>query len=231
MDEKTLRNIIKESFQQFLNPVEKKIDKKLQELEKSVQFMSTSFEEQKLKFEEVLEELKIVKKENQDLKQRLQKMESKVDDMELKEKQNNIVVVGVPKQRNADTKIIMDKILTSMGLEEHKNKVQESFRIKNVEDGPILVKFSSVDIKKEVIRKVKQLRGLKLNTCGLSGEDRNIYLNEDLTIAKSSLFKKVREIKLAKGYKAAFIANGIIYLKKNDRDPGIKIRSEDDLPK
>lgn len=60
---------------------------------------------------DVLEDLREVKKENVLLKQKIQLLESKIDDIEIKEKANNIIIVGVPSQRNTDTKDIVQRTL------------------------------------------------------------------------------------------------------------------------
>ncbi|XP_072380808.1 uncharacterized protein [Diabrotica undecimpunctata] len=222
MDERKIKAVIKESFQQFLKPMEDNMTKKIQGLEDAMQFMSDSFEEQKTRFESVLEELKILKHENQEMKKRLQIIESKLDDIEVREKENNIIVAGVPKQVNKSPIQIMNKILRAMEVMIEERDIKECFRMKNQDDGPILVKFSNVQLKKDVLKRIKQLKGITLNKCKLEGTERKIYLNEDLPLNKRLLFKK--------GYKAADCTNGIIYLKKTEKDVPIRIRGENDLP-
>ncbi|XP_072400320.1 uncharacterized protein [Diabrotica undecimpunctata] len=195
-----------------------------------MQFMSDSFEEQKTRFESVLEELKILKHENQKMKKRLQIMESKMDDIEVREKENNIIVSGIPKQVNKSSIQIMNKILRAMEVKIDEKDIKECFRMKNQDNGRILVKFSNVQLKKDVLKTIKLLKGITLNKCKLEGTERKIYLNEDLPLNKRLLFKKVREIRRDKGYKAVYCTNGIIYLKKTEKDVPIRIRGENDLP-
>lgn len=193
--------------------------------------MSNAFDEQKLALEKAMGEMKVIRKENESLKQQLQLLEAKFEDVEMKERTNNVIVTGVPPQTNPNTGRIMTKILTKMGLEEHENNILESFRLTKDQQAPILVKLKSAGMKKEIIRKIRQLKGIKVKACGLDGTDGQIYLNEDLPINKRNLFKRVRDFRRENNYKSAFCTNGVIYLKKNDHEPGVRIRSEKDLPR
>lgn len=189
------------------------MEKKFDDYEKSVQFMSDSFEEQKNKFESILEVVKQLRKENEELKERLDVVETKLDSIEVKEKEKNLLVVGVPKQRELDTGKTVIQILEAMNLQLSNNDIEESFRLKQ-DDGPILVKFNNIHSKKEVLRKIKQLKGITTRKCGLDNNDRKIYFNEDLPINIRLLFKRAREVKKSKGYRAAYCSNGVVYLKK-----------------
>lgn len=224
-----MKNIIDLSLKQMFKPLESKLEKKFEDLEKSMNFISTCFEEQRAQFEKTLQEVKELKKENNILKHKVQQLEVKMDNIESKEKANNMIIVGVPKQVNMNEKQITHKILSSMNVQINEDDVLECFRLTRVEDGPILAKLKNVHLKSEALRRIKQLKGTTINKCGLEGRDRKIYLNDDLTIRKRELFKLVRDTKQKKGYKAAFCSNGIIYLKKSEQDPPIRIQSEADL--
>lgn len=229
MDEKKMKCIIDQSLKQMFKPLENKLEKKFEDLEKSMNFISTCFEEQKAQVQEALQEVRELRRENNTLKLKVQQLEVKMDNIESKEKANNMVIVGVPKQANMNEKQITHKILNSMNVQIHEDDMLEGFRLTKQEDGPILVKFKNVHVKSEALRRIKQLKGTTVNRCGLEGRDRKIYLNDDLTIRKRELFKLVRDTKHKKGYKAAFCSNGIIYLKKSEQDPPIRIQSEADL--
>lgn len=230
MDTKVVKSIIAESFQLYLNPMEQKLNKKFEDIEKAVQFMSNSFDEQKAKFDSILEEVRGLRKENMDLKLRLQAVESKLEAMEVKDRAANIIIAGVPKQPNLDSRKISERILEGLELQSKKTEIVECFRLnKDKDEGPILVKFSNTHIKVEVLKKIRKLKGIDTKKCGLQGDNKKIYLNEDLPVSRRNLFKKVREVKKNKGYKAAFCVNGVIYLKKHEHDPAVKIRCESDI--
>lgn len=229
MDEKRLREIIKESFRSYLSPVEQRIEKKISELGDSIQFMSDSFEDQKRVFEGVLVENQTLKKENEELRRRVQLVEARMESFEITEKSKNLIVAGVPKQTNLDTVGTIKKIFTSMQLQTTNNEILESFRVGKHGEGPILVKMNNEQAKKDVIRRIKDIKGISTRQCGLDGDDRKIYFNEDMSVAKRMLFKRTRELRKLKNYKAAFYMNGTIFLKINETDQALKIKCESDL--
>ncbi|CAH1962596.1 unnamed protein product [Acanthoscelides obtectus] len=153
--------------------------------------------------ESVLLENKTLKKETADLKKRLQMLEGRVEAFENKERTKNLIVAGVPKQTNLDIKGSIMKIFTAMQIQTT-NMVMESFRLDKNGEGPILLKMQSEQAKRDVIKRIKDLKGMSTRQCGLEGSDRKIYFNEDLPMSKRVLFKMARELKKQKGYKAAF---------------------------
>lgn len=225
MDETRLRNIIQAYFKQYLKPVERKLG----DLEKSIQFMSDSFEAQKTRFEELLEETRALRRENETLKEHVNNLQIKFDELEVKERECNIIIDGVPKQNESKTMKTVTNIMAAMNLKIQNNEILESFRLGKRDGGPILVKLKSRETKHNIISTIRKLKGTTVAKCRLEGENRKIYINEDLPKGKRSLFKKVRDIKMEKGYAAAFCNNGTIYLKRKENDAPMKIRSEKDV--
>lgn len=222
MEEKKFKNMIKSMLQEFLTPFK-------EEIEKSVQHMSDTYDQQKSAFEKLVSEIKGLRKENLHLKQRLEVVEAKLDEMEQKDKANNLIVVGVPKQREQNISDSVGKIFKSLQVPMNESDIKECYRLNKKEDGPILVRFSNYPVKKEVLVKIRQRKGTSVRECGLEGEDRKIYLNEDLTTQKRLLFKTAREKKSENGYKAVYCLNGRIFVRKNDTDPPVRIVSLNDL--
>lgn len=229
MDEKKLRDIIKESFQQFLKPVEQKMGDNMNDIRKSIQFMSNAFEDQKKSFEKILLEIKTLRKENVELKKRINTLEDRLESMEVSERANNIILSGIPRQPELSTSKIAARIFKALKVPLTEGDVLESYRVNKNEDGPMMVKLNNIQNKKDVLKSIKSMKGLTIKQCGFVGTDRKLYINKDLPISKRDLFKKTRDTKKQKGYRAAFCVNGHIYLKKTDHDQPIKIRREEDL--
>ncbi|CAH1999709.1 unnamed protein product [Acanthoscelides obtectus] len=122
------------------------------------------------------------------------------------------------------------KIFTAMQIQTT-NMVMESFRLDKNGEGPILLKMQGEQAKRDVIKRIKDLKGISTRQCGLEGSDRKIYFNEDLPMSKRVLFKMARELKKQKGYKTAFYLNGSVYIKTNENEQAIKIKCESDLDK
>ena len=116
-----------------------------------------------------------------DSKTKLNELEKKINNQEQKEKQNNMIMVGVPKQNEKDPKKTVKKIIRAMKIEVADEDVKEVFRIGKKEDAPILIKLNKQEMKTEMLKTIKKLKGIKTNECGLKGRNNNLFFNEDLT--------------------------------------------------
>lgn len=227
IDDEKLERIVKQIFKDTFKPFQDELHKDMQELKNSVQFMSDSFDDQKSVTEKLLIEVKQLRDENITLNQRLQALEQKASIQEQKERQNNIIVTGIPGQENENTKNVIQQVFRTMALNIPENA--DCYRIKQKKDGPILVKLPELNTKTNVFKKVKELKGLKVNECGLIGQNGNIFFNEDLTVTNQILFRAARTFRKENNFVAAFCRNGRIFLKKTIQEPAIQIKSEQDL--
>lgn len=229
MDEGKIKTIIKQSFQQFFSPVEKKMDQKLSNLEQSVQFMSNAFEQQKKAYEDALGEIKILRKDNAQLKQRVELLENTLDRIEQHERDKNLIIVGVPKQNEPNLQKITRKICKAMDVTLDDQDIRECYQLEKGDSGRILVKFENHAKRKQIMERVRQMRGITVKGCNLEGQDRKLYLNDDMTVYKRQLFQKARELKSRFNCRAVYTSNGNIFLKKSDGDRPVKIKTEQDL--
>lgn len=228
MNEEKLKSVVKELFNEHLNPFKKNIETEFKDIKKSLQFMSDSFDEQKIYIDKMIIEMKLLKEKNANLEQKVQVLEDRINIKEQKEKENNLIVVGIPKQ-NEEPKKIIERVLKKIKIKIADGDILEVHRINKKEDAPILVKLKKPEIKQDVYRTVRQLKGVKVRECELEGENKNIFFNDDLTKQNQILFKLTRQFKQAHGLRAAYVSNGKIYLKKNENEPATRIRSDTDL--
>lgn len=173
-------------------------------------------------------EIRHLKDENTALTQKLSVMEERLNLLEQQDKEKNLIVAGIPKQPGG-VEDSMKKVLTAMKMNLNVGDVQEIFRINNKDDAPILLKLKTTEIRSAILKKIRELKGMKLNECGLVGGAKNIFFNEDLTKHNQLLFKRAREVKKEQNYKSVFVANGKIYLKKEENSKPIRIKCEADL--
>lgn len=130
MDESKIKTIIKEVLAEFLEPFKKAIENQISDMKTSVQYMSDSFDENKLATEEIINEVKRLRQENIKLQKKVQILETKINNQEQKEKQKNIIVVGVPKQQPDDNvKNTISKITTALKITNAEEDVLEVYRI------------------------------------------------------------------------------------------------------
>ena len=230
MEEKRMKEIIKDALDKSFNPFKKSIGDEMRNIKESMEFISTKFDEFKKTTEKVVEELKQVRSENQILKIRIESLEQKINTQEQREKQKNLIVAGVPDQPDEDTRKATIKILTALKVNINKEDIKEVYRIgKQKENRTIMLKLEKPRNKQEILNRVRETKGIKVQECGLQGENKNIYFNEDLTKQNQQLFKKARDYRKGKNYKSVYCLNGKIYLRKNDREKPIHISSEEDL--
>lgn len=192
--------------------------------------MSDGFDEQKRLIEALTTEVKDLKGQNQKLQMKVQEMEDRINQTEQQDKEKNLIISGIPKQTD-EPKTIIQKVFSAMKVDVNDSDIQEAHYISKKENAPIVVKFKEKVSKQKVQMKVKQLKGIKVNECGLFGENKNIYFNDDLTRVNQQLFKKSRDVKKDNNFRAAYVYYGRIYIKKNENEEPIRIRNESDLKK
>lgn len=228
MDEKQMKSLLEKTFNHHFAPFKNTMEKEISEIKKSMQFLSDIYEEQKTQIRATFDEIKQLKEENCTLKEKVDSMEERLNQIEQREKEKNIVISGIPKQEELLSETI-GKVFKALKVPINEGDAQEIFRLNKNEDAPILLKLKNTTIKHELISGMRQMKGLKLNECGLSGGAKNIYFNEDLTRQNQILFKKVRDIKKEKDYHKAYVLNGKVFLKKNENDRPVRIKNEIDI--
>lgn len=224
--EKNIAKLLEFQFSKFKEDMEKTYKKEINEVKESIGFMSDCFEKQK---EELMKTLKVIKElqeENKALKNKVSELENRLNYKEQWERENNLIISGVPKQ-NQTTAEIVKKIMNTLGLQ-NSQSILETKRISKKEDGPILVKFADKNKKLEVYKRRKEVKKVKCSDCQLEG-DRQIYFNDDLIPNIQTLFKKTRDAKKERGFKSAFCVSGKIFVVVKDSDSPQLIKNEEQL--
>lgn len=232
MDEKRIKNVLKDLLNEHLTPFKKTVQSDLVEIKKSLQFVSDGFDEQKETINKLLDEIKSLRNQNQKLEKRVQELEDRVNFSEQQEKEKNLIISGIPKQTDSQTdepKKVVKKVLSAIQAGVNEDEILETYYVSKRENAPIVIKFKNKVSKQKVQIRIKQLKGIKVNECGLVGENKNIYFNDDLTKKNQYLFKIAREHKQNHKCKSAYVLNGRIYLRKDDNTEPIRVRNESDL--
>lgn len=223
-----LKRIIKDQLEEYLSQYKKEIT----DLKASMQFMSDKFEEQSRAYIELVKTNKALITQNNSNLERLESLDCRVSELEQKEKQNNIVVSGIPRQPNKTVKEIAGQLFQGMGLQVQEEEIEDCYLINTEsERKPLVVKFRNHETKKRVFRKRKEIRSIKTNDCGFEGPSTTIYVNDELTKYNMMLFSKMREFKRTANFKYAYATNGRLYLKRADDSRPIRIGSTKDLEK
>lgn len=228
MDEKRIKSIFADLFKEFFAPFKKAVEREFGELKKSVQYISDCFDEQKVVIEKLATDTKQLGEENKLLKLQITELERRMDDVEQREKDTNIIISGIPRQQGNDTKHTVLQIARAMDLRLDNNSICEAYRLGKQDKAPLLVKLQNKEQKSMFFRKIKEMKGLRPETCGMQGQN-NIYINEDLTQKNQKLFKKAMHFKHLHQFHSIFTRNGRIFLKKTPTGDPIKIARVEDL--
>lgn len=76
---------------------------------------------------------------------------------------------------------------------------------------------------------MRSRRGLLTTDLGIEGAPRPIFVNEHLTPKNKLLLRRARDLKTEKSYAYLWVRNCVIYMRKKDNAPVIKILSEEDF--
>lgn len=205
------------------------MDREFAELKKSVQYISDSFDTQKLAIEELVAETKLLRAENDSIKRRVKELESKLNEAEQREREKNFIISGIPKQETNDMPKLVHQIARSIKVKLEEDSIQGVYRLGKRNDAPLLVKLKAKAEKSQFFQKIKELKGLKTDMCGIQGNNSKIYFNDDLTPQNQKLFKKAMESKHVNKYHSVYTRNGRVFLRKSQNEEPVRIFSEEDL--
>ncbi|KAG5897391.1 hypothetical protein JTB14_013483 [Gonioctena quinquepunctata] len=172
--------------------------KKFAELEKSVIFNSDVMDDLQKTLKNLNSENSRLKEEQLVLNKRISDLEHKVLDMhqkithdEMKQKSCNIVVVGINSDNvQGDIKKSFQKLKFEIQEEDYRLQVLPS----KLPNKPVLVKFHSAELRQRALDLHKSKKKLDTEECGITGERRIIYFNEDLPKDTRILFQKARDM-------------------------------------
>ena len=147
------------------------------------------------------------------LEERVKSLESKIDDQEQYSRRNTLRINGINESEQENTtSVALGLFNKEMALDIQLTDVDRVHRIgKKDQDGkcrPILVKFTSYRARDAVFRAKSRLK---------KDQTRKIFINEDLTKARSTVFYKARQMRKAKQVADCWTFDGKILLKNQSR--------------
>lgn len=205
------------------------------EMKRSFTFMSN-------RYDEVLENVVKIQKDNSAYKVRVELLEQKVEFLERKARSTTIELRNVP-QSPDETKEKITQIVARAGeiLQQPIliSDIRDTYRLKakNKTNCPIVVEFTSIAMKENIIQKAKLFnkgnKENKLNSSHLkiSGPTQPVYVSECLTPYAKKLFYLARQHAKKYSFTGCWHSFGKIYMKKSDDRPTIRIDNEDDFLK
>jgi hypothetical protein len=113
---------------------------------------------------------------------------------EQKKREKNMIVSGIPEsqqteisEKNKEDKVKFMELLTKIGIDEDEEDLK-TIRLKSKagtnKPGPLLIVCDSLELKMEILKAAKKLREI--------ADCREVYINNDMTIAQMEQEKKLR---------------------------------------
>nr|CAI5862994.1 unnamed protein product [Callosobruchus analis] len=211
----------------------KTINVKFAEIEKAITFNGEIMEQLQETIKSMAEENKKLKREQEHLKNRVGELEKEVAGMkkklslsEMEGRKNNVIISGINGDRDAETNV--KKVLSKLDIEEDICKITV-LPTSNTKNAVIIVRFPREELKKQVLEKRKKV-ALTHQACGISEQNKKIYVNEDLPRETREMYKKARELRAA-GYRYVWCKNYQVYARKEDGGAAVRINNLDEVEK
>lgn len=210
------------------------IQKSSTEIEKSITFINEQYEDMR-------NQIKKLQEENHRNTMHTEILEKKLQDIQYKTRSSCIEFRNIP---NIEKETVNDltKIITSVGVKVNfpvcSTDLRDVYRTGGKSDAnkSIIAEFSTVQKKQGFLSSVrtfnsKQPKDQKLNTSqiGISGNRQPIYVEDHLSSTTKKLFYLARQFAKQHGYSFCWAANGNIFLRKQQGDKQVLVKTENTL--
>lgn len=215
------------------------IKREQKDMKESIEFCHADIKDMKVLIAD--QDAKIAKCENDFLQTKketfmihgqINKIDENVRDLEQYSHRNNLVVYGVPEEKNEMILHVVRRLATALQFDEWSpsliDAVHRMGKSSESKPRPIIIRFVSRLDKDLFLSKRKVRRNLKAKDLGFSSEG-SIYVNESLTPANRELLKKTRDTARDRGYSYVWTTNCTIFARREKGAPAIKIASATDL--
>lgn len=156
-----------------------------------------------------------------------QNLDVRVDNLEQATLSLSLEINGVPLNQPDDLTEIMRKV--GIGISHpiapaDWSNVYRQHRQTNQDKPPSIIIFFKDQLKRnDFLSAAKKVRGLTTTKIGITGEEKFIFVNENLTKARKKLFYTAKSFKAANNYKYLWTNKGKIYLRKTDGCQAINV--------
>lgn len=216
------------------------VDAKIDKLTRNFNDLAQSQNFISAKYDEMLSELKEYKKSAEqtnalrlELAAAIKKCSALSDEIQLlKEKQNtseqanlntNVLVRGISAGDDADAAVKKIAHIVDVPVDEN-DLISVQRQTYTNKEPAIIAKFKSMEKKRAFVRASKQKK-LSSRMYGYKGENRPIYVDEQLTTQSFNLFKEAKKKLKRVGFKHVWIQNGDILVRETDNAKILNIRS------
>ena len=213
------------------------------EIKESQAFICNQYDSLKAEYDKLIEVNTLLKEEISNLKSQAAALKTqeikdsiKVDELEQYGRRQNLEIVGVPEKENENTNAIVLEVAKMLDVDIMSSHISTSHRLpkkkassrNNSGSSPIIVRFTSRDIKNQIYANRKMARFVDLKNFSVS-DTKNIFVNENLTPTRKQLFWKTKQEVKNNSWKYIWTHNGNVLVKKDDNATITAIKNELDL--
>ena len=213
------------------------------EIKESQAFICNQYDSLKAEYDKLIEVNTLQKEEISNLKSQAAALKTqeikdsiKVDELEQYGRRQNLEIVGVPEKEDENTNAIVLEVAKMLDVDIMSSHISTSHRLpkkkassrNNSGSSPIIVRFTSRDIRNQIYANRKKARFVDLKNFSVS-DTKNIFVNENLTPTRKQLFWKTKQEVKNNSWKYIWTHNGNVFVKKDDNASITAIKIELDL--
>ena len=213
------------------------------EIKESQAFICNQYDSLKAEHDKVIEVNTLQKEEISNLKSQAAALKTqeikdsiKVDELEQYGRRQNLEIVGVSEKEDENTNAIVLEVAKMLDVDIMSSHISTSHRLpkkkassrNNSGSSPIIVRFTSRDIRNQIYANRKKARFVDLKNFSVS-DTKNIFVNENLTPTRKQLFWKTKQEVKNNSWKYIWTHNGNVFVKKDDNASITAIKNELDL--
>ena len=213
------------------------------EIKESQAFIYNHYDSLKAEYDKLIEVNTLQKEEISNLKSQAAALKTqeikdsiKVDELEQYGRRQNLEIVGVPEKEDENTNAIVLEVAKMLDVDIMSSHISTSHRLpkkkassrNNSGFSPIIVRFTSRDIRNQIYANRKKARFVDLKNFSVS-DTKNIFVNENLTPTRKQLFWKTKQEVKNNSWKYIWTHNGNVFVKKDDNASITAIKNELDL--
>ncbi|CAH0714106.1 unnamed protein product, partial [Brenthis ino] len=156
-------------------------------------------------------------------------LEEEVEEIQ-RHHRSSFIEITTPINENENILEMVTNIHETIGFKPMEESIRQCYRMKQGTKKPILVEYRNGQKRNEVLKLAKiynKNNKEKLNTdiFGKQKIKERIYINEFLTPNTRKLYYHARQLQKLHGFKYYWVSRGRVYIRKNDGDPAILVKS------
>lgn len=236
-----MEDISKSEVMNMFKALQKQQDDKFNRVLDSIGNLQTTVEFMSAKYEEALQRIEVLENEKKADKSYILHLENRLETQEHNARCTSIEIRNVtqsPKETKEDLKRVIRCAAQLFEIPLQNNEIKDVYRV-NLKSSikPIVVDFTTVFMRdcflsafKKYNKEHKHNR-LNISNLNIEGDNKPVFISENLTQRERKLFYLAREFSKNLGYSFCWTSFGRVFLRKAEGSPQIRVFAESDLIK